>query len=112
MKPHTSVTCERSSRGCDNAASCSTSPSALSASQRSSSWGIGFRREGPLIKQLEAIQVFPRPLDVKGLQGFLSLINFHRIYPSSSNDPPTGHGGTARRQELSSGLVLFHGGRF
>jgi hypothetical protein len=34
----------------------------------------------PLLKHLEAVQAFPRPLDVKGLQGFLGLINFYRRF--------------------------------
>jgi hypothetical protein len=32
------------------------------------------------VKHLEAIQAFPRPQDMKGLQGFLGLINFYRRF--------------------------------
>jgi hypothetical protein len=45
-EPNTFGTCERFSRGCDNTATCSTSPSALSARQRLSSWDTGFQGEG------------------------------------------------------------------
>jgi hypothetical protein len=34
----------------------------------------------PLVKHLEAIKVFPRPQDVRGLQGFLGLVNFYRRF--------------------------------
>jgi hypothetical protein len=41
---------------------------------------ISERGAEPLLKHLEAVQSFPRPLDVRGLQGFLGLINFYRRF--------------------------------
>ncbi len=88
-------------------ASSSTSQSAFSVSLMSSSWAIASQSR-ELIKDLEAIQDFPRLQNVSGLSGFLSLISSIGGSFQWQEDPLTAYLCTGRLKEASPGVVPCH----